>query len=413
MNKFLKTLRKELSILQGNLLVIIASSIFIRFAASLVLPYESLYIRELGASPSIIGLIGSLGSAILMFTRIPGGHIADKYGRRKIIVTMTFFSAFSFLFYAFAPSWEYVLLGIILFNFSTIHNPALSAIVADSIPPDQRGVGYTLTSALPRVASIFAPIIVGLLITKYSLVAGMRVAYIIVTVLYLIGALIRARYLEETLEKAEPTESFKILSSLKESFTSIPDVWRSMPKNFKPYMAATIITAFSGPLFYPFLALYAVDVIGVTSIQWGLLGTIGIAVGLIASYPLGRLVDKIPRKTSLIIAYALWLPTAGLLFVSRNFVLIVLFFVLKAVDEALFVPALQGMSADLIPRESRGRIGSVQRTLGNILSTVSYAVSGFLYQSNPAYPFLISLFLDCLTFLLVFFLLKEPERREI
>jgi MFS family permease len=321
--------------------------------------------------------------------------------------------AFSFLFYAFAPSWEYVLLGIILLNFSTIHNPALSAIIADSIPPDQRGVGYTLRSALPRVASIFAPTIVGLLVTKYGLVAGMRVAYIIVTVLYLIGALIRARYLEETLEKAEPTESFKILSSLKESFASIPDVWRSMPKNFKPLMAATIISGFSGPLFYPFLALYAVDVIGVTSIQWGFLGSIGIAVGLIASYPLGRLVDKIPRKTSVIIAWALWLPTAVLLFVSRNYVFLVLFFVLKAVDEALFATALQGMSADLIPRESRGRIGSVQRTLGNILGTVSYAVGGFLYQSNPAYPFMISLFLDVLSLLLVVFLLKEPERREI
>ena len=159
--------------------------------------------------------------------------------------------------------------------------------------------------------------------------------------------------------------------------------------------------------------MYAVDVIGVTSIQWGFLGSIGLAVGLIASYPLGRLVDKIPRKTSIIIAWALWMPTAVLLFVSRNFVFLVLFFVLKALSEALFVPALQGMSADLIPRESRGRIGSVQRTLGNILGTVSYAVSGFLYQSNPAYPFMISLFLDVLTLLLVVFLLKEPERREI
>jgi MFS family permease len=72
----------------------------------MVIPYESLYIRELGASPSIIGLIGSLGSVILILTRIPGGHIADNYGRRKIIVTMTFVLASSFLFYAFAPSWE-------------------------------------------------------------------------------------------------------------------------------------------------------------------------------------------------------------------------------------------------------------------------------------------------------------------
>lgn len=109
----------------------------------------------------------------------------------------------------------------------------------------------------------------------------MRGAYILVAVFYLISALIRVR-LEEPLEKVESTESNNILSSLKESFTSIPDVWRSMPKNFRSYMVATIISSFSGPLVYPFLALFAVDVIGITSFQWGFLGTIGIVVGLMA-----------------------------------------------------------------------------------------------------------------------------------
>jgi len=412
LNDFLKTLRKELSILQGNLLIIIASSIFIRFADSMVFPYESLYIRELGASPSIIGLIGSLGSIILILTRIPGGYIADKYGRRKIIVTMTFVLASSFLFYAFAPSWEFVLMGVILFNISTIYSPALLAIIADSIPPDQRGVGYALRGMLPSMASIFAPIIGGLFVQKYGLVTGMRGAYILVTVFYLISALIRVR-LEETLEKVESTEANNILSSLKESFTSIPDVWRSMPKNFRSYMIATIISSFSGPLVYPFLALFAVDVIGITSFQWGFLGTIGILVGLMASYPLGKLVDKIPRKTSIVISIALWLPTLGLVIVSRNFVFLVFFFILKGVYEVLSATAFQGMVADLIPRESRGRIGSVERTVCGIVSMVSFAISGFLYQNNPVYPFLLALILDCVTLLLVIFLLKEPEKREI
>ena len=378
----------------------------------MVFPYESLYTRELGASPSIIGLIGSLGSVILILTRIPGGHIADKYGRRKIIVTMTFVLAFSFLFYAFAPSWEFVLMGVILFNISTIYSPALLAIIADSIPPDQRGVGYALRGMLPSMVSIFAPIIGGLFVEKYGLVTGMRVAYILVTVFYLISALIRVR-LEETLEKVESTESNNILSSLKESFTSIPDVWRSMPKNFRSYMVVTIISAFSGPLVYPFLALFAVDVIGITSFQWGFLGTIGIVVGLMAGYPLGKLVDKIPRKTSIIISIALWLPTLGLFIVSRNYVFLVLFFILKAVDEPLSATAFQGMVADLIPRESRGRIGSVERTVCGIVSMVSFAISGFLYQKNPVYPFLVALILDCVTLLLVIFILKEPEKREI
>ena len=125
-------------------------------------------------------------------------------------------------------------------------------------------------------------------------------------------------------------------------------------------MVVTIIGAFSAPLVNPFLALFAVDVIGISGFQWGFLGSIGIAVGLMTGFPLGKLVDNIPRRTSIILSYALWLLTLGLFIVSRSFVFLVVFFILKAVHVGLSVPAFQGMFADMIPRESRGRIVSAK-----------------------------------------------------
>ncbi|RLE61989.1 MAG: MFS transporter, partial [Thermoprotei archaeon] len=78
-------LRKELSILRGNFLVLMISWIFLHFAFSMIYPYEVLYLQALGASPSTIGLIGSLGTALLCISTIPGAYIADRYGRKKII----------------------------------------------------------------------------------------------------------------------------------------------------------------------------------------------------------------------------------------------------------------------------------------------------------------------------------------
>ena len=295
----------------------------------------------------------------------------------------------------------------------TVYTPAFSALVADSIPPERRGVGYALRNMIPSIATIFAPAIVGLLVKEYGIVSGVRFGYAIVIGFYVISIIIRGKYLEETLEGTEPFEPKHVFSLLTESFVSIPEVWRTMPNNFKNYLAATLLSAFTGPLVFPLMAFYAVDVIGITSIQWGYLGTIGIAVNLLASYPLGKLVDRIPRKTAIIISYISWLPILGLFIVSRSYNSLVIFFILDALNRALSMPAFLGMIADLVPRESRGRIGSVERTLGSIVSTLAFAVSGFLYQSNPVYPFTIALVLESITLLLVIFILKEPESREV
>jgi len=92
-------MKAEFSFMRGNLLTMIVSWLFVYFTFSLVFSFESPYFRALGAPPVIIGLMGSVGAATLGLVRIPGAVIADKHGRRQIIVTMTFVISSSFLFY--------------------------------------------------------------------------------------------------------------------------------------------------------------------------------------------------------------------------------------------------------------------------------------------------------------------------
>ena len=68
--------------------------------------YESPFFIELGAPVEIIGFMGSIGALVLGLVRIPGAVIADKYGRKQIIVMMTFVIAFSFLFHIFLSTYH-------------------------------------------------------------------------------------------------------------------------------------------------------------------------------------------------------------------------------------------------------------------------------------------------------------------
>ncbi|MCK4440059.1 MFS transporter, partial [Candidatus Bathyarchaeota archaeon] len=73
--------------------------------------YYSDYVIQLGGSATILGLITLVSMLALASVQFPGGYLADKYGRRWLVSTLTFGVALSYLFYAAAPSWHLILIG--------------------------------------------------------------------------------------------------------------------------------------------------------------------------------------------------------------------------------------------------------------------------------------------------------------
>ena len=155
----LSKIKKEFSFLRGNLLVLIISYMLFRVSGGFTTAYYSLYVRELGASPFVIGLISSLASLVVGLMRIPGGYFADTYGRKKIIVIFTFVAGFSYLIFAAAPDWKSIVLATKVLNLSFVYFPALNALEADSIPEDSRGMGYAATQMLPHLTRYRSPLV--------------------------------------------------------------------------------------------------------------------------------------------------------------------------------------------------------------------------------------------------------------
>jgi len=81
-----RRLKEEFRFVRGNFLVLMASYMLAGFASGLHYPFESPYFRGLGATVVEIGLISSVGAAVSAFIRVPGAYIADRYGRRRVIV---------------------------------------------------------------------------------------------------------------------------------------------------------------------------------------------------------------------------------------------------------------------------------------------------------------------------------------
>jgi len=46
-------------------------------------PFQSLYFAELGASPFVIGLLVTYGTAVTILALLVGGYVADTWGRKE------------------------------------------------------------------------------------------------------------------------------------------------------------------------------------------------------------------------------------------------------------------------------------------------------------------------------------------
>jgi len=350
---------------------------------------------------------------MLGLVRIPGAYIADKYGRRQIIVTMTFVIAFSYLFYIFALDWKFVLVGMILSSLALIYQPALDAILADSIPPEKRGMGYAAVNVIPSIPTIFAPVIAGYLVETYGIVAGMRLVYSVILFCMLIAALIRLFFLRETLEHPQRIKLGEMLGAFKSSIGAIAEAWKEMPKTLKFVTVAFLISAFEEPMFRMFASLYVFDVVGVNEIEWGLVNTASIAMTLVFGFPFGKIVDKIGRKKSILIAYSVYIPSTFFFLSSRSFPHLLIVYLIFAAGGCLIMPGYNALLADLIPREKRGRIMGTIITL-NILATVPASIlGGALYEFTPASPFILEMILGATVGLIILFKVKEPKKKEV
>jgi len=119
------------SLMKGNVLVLTVSRVIWSMSMSIVFPFLSLYIIELGGSKPIVGMVNALGSVAGMALFPLGGYLADKAGRAKFVGIATFLFASSFLLFIFAPTWQWLAVGVVYQQIVLFYMPALNAIMAE------------------------------------------------------------------------------------------------------------------------------------------------------------------------------------------------------------------------------------------------------------------------------------------
>ena len=400
-------LRDEFGFIGGNVLVLLVSYMISGLASGLHSSFMSLYIRDLGASELMLGLLSSLGALIMAFIRIPGAHIADKHGRKRIIVLFTFGAALGYLIHSLAPDWRFIVLGVLMLNVSMIYMPALEAIEADSLPEERRGMGYSVITMAPSLTMIVGPPIAGYLVNSMGCVPGMRAVYFAVFLLVSGIGLLRAFGLRETVVPESELGGAELGRSLIEGFRSMREALKDISRDLWVVIIISLIYGSEVPLFLVYLPLFAYDVAGVTLVEWSLITSLYWLANLLLGLPCGKLVDKLSRRQSLLLAFLLKTPLILVLVQARGLTQFLLADVSFALGQSILFPARKAVLVDLIPKEKRGRIMGLIGTLRQLVMVPSAAMFGWIYQASPSNAFYTAFFFEIVIIIIIWLYLKD------
>ena len=407
----LRRLTSEFSFIKGNFLILLVSWVIMDFAGEIPKTYYPLYVKALGGSAATVGLIGSASTLALALVQFPGGYLADRYGRRWLIVSLTYGVALSYTLYIFAKDWRFILIGAIIQSLCLLYQPALNAITMDSLPSEKRGMGFSIVTLIVGVSSTPAPLIAGILYSRLGLMKGMRLAYGLVLAFYLAAATLRLR-LRETIRETEPIRVGEMLSVMPRSLVEGLKIWRRLPRSASILLISGLIGVFAASLMEPLYALYAVEERGITPLQWSQILTVGFASMLLLAFQAGKFIDKAGRRNGLILAHLLW-ALALLLFLRGDFPSVMAAMPLIGLMSVLFHSSYSALMADLVPKSLRGRVSGSQSFFRLLLTSAGNLLGGSLYDRvSPSFPIQLQLPLLLPPLLLILLFLEEPERRE-
>jgi MFS family permease len=395
-----------------NIVIVMATQTLSMFLAWLWWPYKSLFILELGATNEILGLLVMVETLGGMFFQIPGGVLADRYGRKRVIIASAILGFGSPLIYLFAGDWIQLVPAMLLASTASLSRGAMNALIAESLPTDKRGAGFAAISFVQKIPNVFTGIIGGVIMDHFGVIPGVRVVLTGVIGVSALSVVIYWMFLEETLlpESGKDTKLELNLGSIREL--------GSMPREAWVLTIVAGLSSFSVRMVFSFTVPYVINIIGLSKTEYGAISTIVSLVSMFLTLPGGVLSDKIGRKQTVVISRIIAsLSTIGIP-LSTSVLTLGAFRITGSIGSGLggtFMrirggPVWQALVADMTPAEGRARMMGLMGTFVSIIGTPASYVGGYLTDNvSTEAPFYVSFALNTVGTLLILLLLKPKE----
>lgn len=373
--------------LNRDLRLIFASNLTGSFGDGLyayLLPYYMA--TTLNASPVEIGILYAVVSLVAASTLFLAGTLADRYDRKKIMITGWVMWLPAPLIFSLASNWVQMLPGMVMWGV-WLGGPTGTAYVVTSADKSKLTTTFTAMSAAWSFGYLFSPALGGYLAGTI----GMKNVFYLASFFYGLACacltFIRSQRAAVVHTQQAPKERHSFFKLLK-------------TKKLLKFSVCFALMMFFSMMFRPFVPKFLADKYGYGDFEIGALGSVSFFGSAILGMLLGRMGDRYKKTYALSASVALSSFSLTLMLLFGNFtILIVTFFLIGG--SYLTWSLMGAIVGPMAPEHIRARWISVPQTVSMFSSFIAPYVGGVLYDISPYYPFVAAivamLFLTILT----------------
>lgn len=325
-----------------------------------------LYFRDLGAGDAQVGLAYSLSAIAFTLMQFIGGFLADRYGRKLLIVLPAFVLVPFYILEGAARGWPMLLVAMFFISsLNAIQSPALTSLLAESVPESRQGEALGTYQFALGLATTVGPGLGALLFR----LASLRHLIYITAVMTLFCAILRAVFLREARYLPPPVQLRRL-----ERFP-----WERFCWALTATCLFTIISALT--LCGPFIPLHAEDVLGFDKPRInGLFAMSGFA-SMLTSLLSGYLVEHYGSHNILIMASLGHVVAMAAWAMMGSSTLGPSLFMAAAVGFQMIVVAYNVLLMQLTAGRSRGKLVGFFGAVTGIVSAITHIAGAYLRAS--------------------------------
>jgi len=368
--------------LKRNLVILLIAIFVIGAGEELWMRFVPKYLLAVGATVFVIGLYDAMRTLLGAIYAYPGGVFVDIWGHRRAFITFNVVSIAGYALVMLIPHWGAVIAGMFLFlSWTCFSLPATFSLVGAALEANRHSMGIGVQSVIKRLPIMIAPIFGGMLIDRFGIINGVRVALIISIFLSAITILVQRQLREETSDEARVSGTA--------AQPELWNFWRSL-RQFNPplrrLLLSDILIRFCERVPYAWVVIFAMDYIGVSGRQVGILIAIEMLAATVCTIPASHYADRHGREPFVIVTFIMFTLFPISLLLSRSFSALVVAFVIRGLKE-FGDTSRKALVIGYSVSDRRGQMVGTYYLLRDLIVSTGAILGAYLWKLGPGLNF--------------------------
>jgi len=338
--------------------------------SSLIWPFQLIYIsKTLGEPISAIATLISISSLAGLLVSLVGGSIADRIGRKPVMMAAQATHGLAYLLMSVASTYGGFLLPMTIMGITMpLHAVGSDAMMADLLPPENRTKGFSILRMINNAGIAIGPALGGLLVTKsyslafYGAAAGMLLYSLLL--LFFTRETLPARVEKAENQTAQPGGFLQVLRD----------------GHFLTFVSAISIGMIAPLMMWTLLALYTNQHYGLPEYLFSWLLITNAVMCVFVQYPVTWVTKRFPHLPTIAFGMLVYALGIGSIVLMSGFSGFWLSMVIITLGELIVIPTATTYVANRAPEHLRGRYMSLYWLTWGLARAAAPTIGGFLHD---------------------------------